>query len=155
MPWDLLKQEAVGSLMESLFPCATLITPNLDEAAVILGERPQTHEDIRAAAHALSTRFSTAVLLKGGHLDGLDLLDILVTKQGERTEFAVERVEGVDTHGSGCTLASAITAFLARGRPLEKAVTCAHAYLQRTLQFPLRVGSQVYLNHTPSKQSKG
>ncbi|GHB99264.1 bifunctional hydroxymethylpyrimidine kinase/phosphomethylpyrimidine kinase [Cerasicoccus arenae] len=143
----LLKEGAIHSLTTKLLPLATLITPNLDEAAVLLGRRPNSPVEMRASAHELTARFGTATLLKGGHLPGDELLDILALTSGKLIEIASPRIPDVDTHGSGCTLSAAITAELAKGRALTDAVQTAHAYLRRGLERPLHVAGRAFIRH--------
>lgn len=142
----LLEKSAIAALREQLLPRATVITPNLDEAAVFLG-RSIHPEEMEAAALRLSDVFGTAILLKGGHLPGEDLLDVLVIP-GEATRLLRhERIPGVHTHGSGCTLASAIAAELAKGGALPDAVETALAYLRAGMRTPLPIGREHFIAH--------
>jgi len=143
----LLQAAAVGALRTRLFPLATLITPNLDEAAVLLGRRPQSPADLREAALALARLHRTAVLLKGGHLTGPRLRDVLARPNGRVRVFESTRINQVDTHGSGCTLSAAIAAHLARGADLEQAVERARQYLRRGMRSALRVGGRRFIAH--------
>ena len=143
----LLRQDAVSALAEALLPRATVITPNLDEAAVLLGWRPQHRDELTRAATELVTRFGTAVLLKGGHLDGPTVIDVLATPHRPVEIFEQRRLAGVDTHGSGCTLAAALAAALARGEALPNAVATARAYLRRGLERPLTVAGRQWIAH--------
>ncbi len=145
----LLRADAIAAIKALLLPRARLITPNLDEAAVLLGGGRLTRDVMAEAARELSRAFGTSVLLKGGHLEGGELVDLLVTFGGGVREFHARRIEGVDSHGSGCTLSAAITAGLARGLALEAAVSRAHQYLQRGLASPLHVGGRRYIAHDP------
>lgn len=130
----LLREEAVAALRQDLLPLADLITPNLPEAAVLLGEEP-VRERARMAEVAVRLRALGArnVLLKGGHLAGPGSPDLLLV-DGEPRWLEGERVETRNTHGTGCTLSSAIAAHLARGRPLPEAVARAKAYLTAALR---------------------
>ncbi|MEM9227687.1 MAG: bifunctional hydroxymethylpyrimidine kinase/phosphomethylpyrimidine kinase [Verrucomicrobiota bacterium] len=151
----LLQPEAITTLETQLLPQATLITPNLDEAAVLLqGERP-TSSNLPDAAHALAKKYGTAVLLKGGHLEGNQLVDVLAETDGTLQRFQTRRVEGVNTHGSGCTLSAAITAELAKGQPLPAAVKSGHTYLQACLQAPLQLGETPFISHLASMDKPG
>lgn len=119
------------AVAELLFPRATLVTPNLDEVALLLGWRPDRDNFCRAATE-LSVRYGCAVLLKGGHLEG-DPLDVLA--EGLRTTtFRSERVETRHTHGTGCVLASAIASNLALGQALTESVERSRGYLGRALR---------------------
>ncbi len=149
----LLKDDAIETLRERLLPLATLITPNLDEAAVLLDTKITNPIEMRAAARRLAGQFETAVLLKGGHLEGDKLLDVLVLADGEQIEFESERIQKVDTHGSGCTLSAACAAGLAKGLTLGSAVTQAHAYLQRAMNDPVTLNGRWFINHFPAVES--
>ena len=128
----LLEEEGIDALRTRLFPLATLVTPNLDEAAVLWGRPISNLAEMREAARALCGRFGCAFLLKGGHLKGA-AVDLLVTSEGTEAEFAAPRVPGVSTHGTGCTLSAAITAGLASGKPLAEAVGCAKGFVTRAI----------------------
>jgi hydroxymethylpyrimidine/phosphomethylpyrimidine kinase len=144
----LLEAAGVEVLTRRLFPRAALLTPNLDEAAALLGERPAPEPAAQErAALELARRFNVPVLLKGGHAGIEEVTDVLAGPEGVRERLTSQRVQGVDTHGGGCTLAAAITAFLARGTDLTAAVRRAHAALQRALAHPLDLAGKKFLNH--------
>lgn len=145
----LLQPDAIETLVSELLPQAALITPNLDEAAALTGSYPDTLAAMRTTVRHLSEQFGTAVLLKGGHLPGNTLVDCLCLPEGDITEFEVARIQTTDTHGSGCTLSSAIAAWLARGLPLIEAVSRAHTYLQDAMRQPLRLGDRCFISHFP------
>ena len=128
----LLKPDAVRAYEQELFPMADVITPNLDEAAVLLGRKIRTRGAMEHAARELLAKYGAAVLLKGGHLRGSRALDVLCDKKGTR-EFVLPYLPGRETHGSGCTLSSAVAAGLARGRPLHAAVGDAKKFLHRAI----------------------
>jgi hydroxymethylpyrimidine/phosphomethylpyrimidine kinase len=127
------------ALKRWLFPLATLITPNLDEAAVLLGGREiHSPEEMRAAAFDLLDFGSEAVLLKGGHLPlhmpgGKKVVDFLVQRDGSLLQWEHDYIETRNTHGTGCTLSSAIAAKLAHGKPLPIAVSEACDYVHAAL----------------------
>lgn len=125
---SLASRAAVQAMIEQLIPRATLLTPNAPEAEVLTGLRVQAPDDLRRAGEALLRAGAQAVLMKGGHLPGERVVDILVTREGE-TRFESGRIESRHTHGTGCTLASAIAVHLARGRPLQAAVAQARDYV--------------------------
>ncbi len=145
----LLEPPALAAMKENLLSRAMLVTPNLDEVAVLLGERPATVAAMIEAGRGLAQIYGTAFLVKGGHLSGDELADVLVTPDGHATTYRSRRVPGVDTHGSGCTLSAAIAANLARGLKLDAAVEAARAYLRRGLERGLWVGQRRLINHHP------
>lgn len=125
----LLRDDAVTALRERLLPLASLITPNLPEAAALLGEPVASQRrQMAGVAARLQGLGARDVLLKGGHLEGPESPDLLL-HGGELHWLEAARVPTRHTHGTGCTLASATAAFLARGRPLPQAVAEAKAYL--------------------------
>jgi hydroxymethylpyrimidine/phosphomethylpyrimidine kinase len=133
----LLEPSSLKLLTQKLLPNAVLVTPNFDEAAVLLGGKPETTPiAMEHAAIALARLFGTAVLLKGGHFPLDPVLDVLAGPEGVRARLQSTRVKGVDTHGGGCRLAAAITAHLALGFGLVEAVEHGHAYLQSVLAAP-------------------
>ena len=125
----LLVPEAVETLKTRLLPLATVITPNLPEAAVLLGREGGIEaDDMEAVAQSLQALGARSVLLKGGHLAGAESPDFLFDGDGMEV-FTAERVDTANTHGTGCTLSSAIAALLARGLELRAAVRDAKAYV--------------------------
>ena len=116
----LLNPDAVKAYAE-LFSLATLVTPNLDEAATLLGEPIKTLEGMRDAGGKLTAKYERAFLLKGGHLAGDSAVDLLFS-EGKILEFSAPFLRGVATHGTGCTYSAAITAGLASGWPLHESV---------------------------------
>ena len=130
----LLVPEAVESLKSRLLPLATVITPNLPEAAVLLGRDEDIGtDDMEAVAHALQALGARAVLLKGGHLAASESPDYLFDDAGLEV-FTAARSETGNTHGTGCTLSSAIAALLARGHDLRAAVRGAKAYVTAAIR---------------------
>jgi len=130
---SLLAAEAVEALRRRLLPCAALLTPNAPEAAALTGLAVETGDDLRRAGQALMAMGARAVLMKGGHIVGDTVIDILMTSTGETT-FEGPRVETRHTHGTGCTLASACAAGLAQGLPLERAVARAWGYTAEAIR---------------------
>jgi hydroxymethylpyrimidine/phosphomethylpyrimidine kinase len=128
----LLEAEAVSAMKSLLLPRAALITPNLHEAEALLGTPVQTESQMMEAANALLTMGPKAVLLKGGHLDGDTLVDVLRTPH-ETATFTCSRVQTQHTHGTGCTLASAVACGVAQGMDMESAVSRARNYVQLAL----------------------
>lgn len=135
----LVGTSAAQVIVERLFPRAALITPNLDEVEVLLGQRPKDVEEMTAAGRELLTLGPAAVLVKGGHLEG-DPVDVLVTRSMTR-QFTGPRIPTQNTHGTGCTYAAAITALLAHGLPLLAAVETARTFLRGAIAHaPAGVG---------------
>lgn len=131
----LLRDDAVTALRERLLPLATVITPNLPEASVLLGRPVETAEEMPEAAKELGKAGAANVLVKGGHLTGSTSHDLLYRKsQGTLTEFPENRVDTTNSHGTGCTLSSAIAAGLAKGLDLNRAVAEAKAYITGALK---------------------
>jgi len=128
----LLADDAAGALIEHLVRGAELITPNLPEAEVLTGRVIRTESDMEAAIPALRKLGARAVLLKGGHLEGSRVLDLLVSGDNV-ARFEDSRIDSPATHGTGCTLASAIAAGLADKLPLEIAVMRARAYVREAM----------------------
>jgi hydroxymethylpyrimidine/phosphomethylpyrimidine kinase len=132
---SLLAPEAVSTLVGALFPLATLITPNLAEAAALTGLPVGSAEEREAVLYALADMGAPAVLLKGGHLDDSEATDCLYERAtDEITAFRTSRIDTPHTHGTGCTLSAAIAAGLAKGQNLKTAVANAKTYLTAALQ---------------------
>ena len=129
----LLADNAVAAVRTLLIPRAGLLTPNAPEAAVLIGREIVTLEDLRAAGRTLMALGATAVLMKGGHLRGDTVTDVLLSIDGERV-FAAPRIESRHTHGTGCTLASACATGLAQGLSLERSVDRAIAYVREAIR---------------------
>ncbi len=143
----LLREDAIEAMLQELVPLAALVTPNLDEAAVMLGQRPSNRGEAIDAADELARRFRVPFLLKGGHMPGEKLFDVLAVPKAAPAVFSSRRIENVDTHGSGCTLSAAIAALLARGATLEEATAGGRAFLRKGLRHPLRVRGKNYIAH--------
>lgn len=138
----LLDEDAIETLRKTLLPRATVLTPNLPEAAKLLGQPEAKDEaEMRAQAEALRRLGTEAVLIKGGHAEGPEAVDLLVDGEGD-VRLAAHRVETNNTHGTGCTLSSAIAAELAKGASLREAVRHAKAYVTAALERAdeLRIG---------------
>lgn len=144
---ELLRPDAVRAIKEKLLPLATVITPNLDEIKVLLGDRPFDPESMLNAAKELVSQYGAAALVKGGHLESDAIIDILLETDGSVTELKSKRVKEINTHGSGCTLSAAIAAELAKGKPLKQSVESAHSYLQRGMRSPLYLQGQFFIGH--------
>lgn len=129
----LLQDHAVQALKTRLLPMATVLTPNLPEAARLVGLDRVDGND-QAVAQALLNMGPSGVLLKGGHAVGDDCTDLLVRRDGPPRRFTTPRIMTRNTHGTGCTLSSAIAAGLAAGMALDHAIERAHAYLQGAIR---------------------
>lgn len=125
----LIASETVQVLVHELFPRVSVITPNLDEAALLLGRDIPNAEALDTAAQDLLAMGARAVLLKGGHLAGDDVVDLLVDASGPLQRLASRRIASRNVHGTGCTLSSAIAAHLALGYGLGEAVSLARAFI--------------------------
>lgn len=134
----LLKDDAIDALVNELMPLARIITPNLDEAAVLLGREIKTVNEMRIASKELGEKYNCGVLVKGGHLDE-KATDVLFDK-GDFFEFTSERINTKNTHGTGCTLSSAIACNVAKGLSLSEGVENAKAYLTGALKDGLDLG---------------
>lgn len=136
---NLLAQEAVECLCNELIPLACLVTPNIPETRKLSGKEINNADDMKKAAVKLSLEFQTAVLVKGGHLEG-KAIDVLCEKDGNLTVFESERVDSVNNHGTGCTLSSAIASNLAAGITLSESIVKAKAYISAALDAGLDLG---------------
>jgi hydroxymethylpyrimidine/phosphomethylpyrimidine kinase len=135
----LLREDAVKALRESLLPLADVVTPNLPEAEDLLGRSLKSDDDIRKAARELAATGARSVVMKGGHRDGDIVVDILFDGR-DFHEFAAPRVKTTSTHGTGCTFASAIASYLAKGESVPDAVRMAKAYLTEALRAAYPIG---------------
>ncbi len=143
----LLDRDAERAVREMLIPMATVVTPNLDEASILVGETVDSVDRMVAAGKALVDMGAGAALVKGGHLDCAELVDVLVTRQSVR-RVTHPMIDTTSTHGTGCTLSAAITAGLALGRVLESAVTGALDFVHRAMSTaPGLGGGHGPLNH--------
>ncbi|KPJ80790.1 MAG: phosphomethylpyrimidine kinase [Gemmatimonas sp. SG8_23] len=142
----LLEAEAEQALREHLLPLAAVVTPNLEEAAILTGGSVRTLDEMRAAARALVDLGASAALVKGGHLADSEgtaattVVDLLWDGTREHV-WRRTRIDTRHTHGTGCTLSAAIAAGLARGRSLQEAVSAATAYIGRAIATAPRLGS--------------
>lgn len=140
----LLENDAIQMLQTHLIPLATLITPNIPEAEVLTGNKIQSYHDMQKAAFDLSKKGAKAVLIKGGHLDNATAKDCLYDAGTDAFHcYELPYITTKNTHGTGCTLSSAIAVNLAKGMALSKAIDEGKIYLQQSLQ----AGSQMRLGH--------
>jgi len=136
----LLAADATKFMAYQLLPLAALVTPNLPEAEVLTGRPVKTVEDMGRAADKLLELGAAAVLVKGGHLEGDLVVDLLRTADGEEHLYEDERIVSQSTHGTGCTLASAIAAGIAEGLRLSDAVTRARRYVREAIRHAPGLG---------------
>lgn len=134
----LLRDDAIGALTERLLPLAEVLTPNIPEAEILADMEIRSPADMETAARAISEKYGCAVLCKGGH-DLNDANDLL-WKNGQARWFKGRRIDNPNTHGTGCTLSSAIASNLAKGYELDQAVERAKAYISGALAAQLDLG---------------
>lgn len=135
----LISEEAIQILKTELFPLASVLTPNIPEAEVLFGASIHSAEDMERAAQAISEEYHCAVLLKGGHQ--LNDANDLLYAEGKSRWFYGRRIDNPNTHGTGCTLSSAIASNLAKGYGLEEAVERAKEYISGALAAMLNLGA--------------
>lgn len=136
---SLLDEEAVHALRWTLLRLARVVTPNIPEAEVLAKMPIKNAADMREAARRIAMLKPAAVVMKGGHLPGPEVIDILL-ENGEFHEWIGPRIEGPNTHGTGCTFASAITAHLAKGATLKEAVPAAKAFVEGAMRHGVPLG---------------
>jgi hydroxymethylpyrimidine/phosphomethylpyrimidine kinase len=147
----LMEDEAIEAITTRLIPLASLITPNLSEAEILAGQKIRTVEDMKRQAKEMLKLGCKGVLIKGGHLDGGLMCDVLQTATEEAPHlFTAPKVDSRNTHGTGCTLSSAIATFLALGEPMSVAVKKAKQYVYKGIESGKDVcigGGHGPLNH--------
>lgn len=145
----LMLQAAINVYEQSLMPRTTLLTPNLDELLKLLDttESIRHADDLQEAAQALAKKYNCAILAKGGHLGGDTCTDILVQPNGTIQRWSHPRTYGISTHGTGCTLSSAVTAYLAKGYNLVSAVEAALQYITGAIANSHQLGDHWAINH--------
>ncbi|MCH7875857.1 MAG: bifunctional hydroxymethylpyrimidine kinase/phosphomethylpyrimidine kinase [Gemmatimonadetes bacterium] len=136
----LLDRDAEQTIRTRLLPLAAVVTPNLDEASMLVGAAIASVTQMEEAGRALLGMGAGAALVKGGHMEGAELVDLLVTADGT-TRFTHDRIATTSTHGTGCTLSAAIAAGLALGVPRERAVADALDYVHRAIASAPDLGS--------------
>lgn len=143
----LMKTDAVSAVIENLFPLAEIITPNLSELSTLIDWDIKTTDEMADAAERIAKRYNTAVLAKGGHLKN-DAVDVLALHSGAIYAFSAKRIDNQNTHGTGCTLSSAIAANLAKGVTLKEAVRLSKEYTRGAIAANLNLGKgRGPLNH--------
>lgn len=129
----LIEENTVKSIIERLFPLATLITPNLDEGALLADTQIETVEQMLIAGKKIMALGCNALLLKGGHLKSPELTSILFDNHGLTKHYVSQKIDTKNTHGSGCTLSSAIACYLALGKALPDAIAAAQDYVHEAI----------------------
>ena len=143
----LLQPAAEKILREKLLPLATLVTPNLDEAEILAGQKISAPEDLRSAARKIHSRYGCAVLVKGGHLKNSTMaIDVFFDGETELL-LSVPFVNGIATHGTGCTYSAAICAALALGHSLPRAVEIGKNFITAAIAGSYRIGNHFALGH--------
>ena len=135
---SLMKNNGAEMMIKELFPLASLITPNIPEAEILSGCEIKNKQDMEAAAEKLSDLGAKAVLLKGGH--SISDADDLLCMEGQKIWIRGRRINNPNTHGTGCTLSSAIASNLAKGMEMEEAVRKAKEYISKALEAGLDLG---------------
>jgi hydroxymethylpyrimidine/phosphomethylpyrimidine kinase len=138
----LLAEDAVEALRTSIVPLATLVTPNLPEAAGLAGIPVHDRTEMEMAGRAILALGPSAVLVKGGHLEAGEATDLLITARGVQ-EITAERIDTSHTHGTGCVLSAAITSHLARGAGLEEAVMKGKSFVTAAIRGHLEIGQGI------------
>jgi len=135
----LLQDDAIAALKDTLLPLADLVTPNVPEAELLTGLKITDVDDLTPAGDALLKMNVYAALMKGGHLDGKSVVDVLVSEEGANI-MSGPRIHSRHTHGTGCTLASAIAANMALGAPLDEAVMSAREFVFQAIKTAPKLG---------------
>ena len=136
-----LREDAVELLCTRLLPMATVITPNIPEAEILCGHTITSVDASKAAAREISERYGTACVVKGGHLSGSKVVDVLFEDGAEHCYSSI-RLKVAETHGTGCVFSAALTAFLARGESLHNAVRKAKLYVRNSLKATTHVATK-------------
>jgi hydroxymethylpyrimidine/phosphomethylpyrimidine kinase len=140
----LLQDDAIQAIKDHLMPVADVVTPNLPEAEVLLGQKIESFEDMQRAARSLAQFGSRSVLIKGGHLEGNISTDLLyLTEEDRFVILEAERIASTNNHGTGCTLSSAIAAYMSKGSDIENAANKAKTYIHHAI----RAGAAYKIGH--------
>lgn len=139
----LITEDAILEIKKELFPLVSLITPNLDEVAVLTGKTLHTQNEMTKAARELSELYNTSILIKGGHLPGDEMCDILHTLDGNTYIFKEKKIRSKNLHGTGCTLSSAIATYLAKKYPMDEAVRLSKEYINNAIT----AGKELNIGH--------
>jgi hydroxymethylpyrimidine/phosphomethylpyrimidine kinase len=140
----LLQDDAIQAIKDHLMPVADVVTPNLPEAEVLLGQKIESFEDMQRAARSLAQFGSRSVLIKGGHLEESISTDLLyLTEEDRFVILEAERIASTNNHGTGCTLSSAIAAYMSKGSDIENAANKAKTYIHHAI----RAGAAYKIGH--------
>lgn len=139
----LMTDDAIEEIKKTLLPLVTLATPNLDEAIVLTGKKIQNIQDMQLAAKQLTDKYQTGFLIKGGHLEGNRMCDLLHTSESIYHIYEEEKVETDNLHGTGCTLSSSIATYLAKGYPMREAIQLAKVYITQAII----AGKDLHIGH--------
>ena len=140
----LLQDEAIQAIKEHLMPVADVVTPNLPEAEVLLGQKIESYQDVQRAARELSQVGGRSILIKGGHMAESKSTDLLyLTEEDRFVRLEADRIDSRNNHGTGCTLSSAIAAHMARGNDIEEAVNKSKTFIQNAI----RAGAAYNIGH--------
>ena len=137
----LINDDALDTMRTVLLPKATVVTPNMPEASLLVGRPVETFEDMTSAAKALVDMGASAAIVKGGHMAGDMLSDFVLTDTGESMTVTRKKIETRSTHGTGCSLASAIATGLAQGKQLDKAFEAAHTFVREAIRLAPDLGA--------------
>lgn len=139
----LMTDETIEEIKKELLPLATLITPNIDEATVLTGKSIHNIREMQEAAEILTDNFHTGILIKGGHLEGDDMFDLLHTADSIYHIYKEKKIESNNLHGTGCTLSSAIATCLAKGYPMSESIQHAKNYITQAII----AGKDLHIGH--------
>ena len=140
----LLQDDAIQAIKEHLMPVADVVTPNLPEAEVLLGQKIESYQDVQRAARELSRVGGRSILIKGGHMVESKSTDLLyLTEEDRFVRLEADRIDSRNNHGTGCTLSSAIAAHMAKGSDIEEAVNKAKTFIQNAI----RAGAAYNIGH--------
>lgn len=139
----LMTDEAIEEIKKRLLPLVSLITPNLDEASVLTGKNIHNIQEMQEAAKELTDKYRTSILIKGGHLEGDMMCDLLHTSEYIYHIYKEKKIKTTNLHGTGCTLSSAIATYLAEGHPMREAIQHAKTYITQTIL----AGKDLHIGH--------
>lgn len=139
----LMTDEAIEEIKKRLLPLVSLVTPNLDEASVLTGKNIHNIQEMQEAAKELTDEYQTSILIKGGHLEGDMMCDLLHTSEYIYHIYKEKKIETTNLHGTGCTLSSAIATYLAAGHPMREAIQHAKTYITQAIL----AGKDLHVGH--------